>query len=87
MGGLAGEGVADENKAKPDFALRDMNGVAHRLSQYRGKWVVLEWIGFDCEPVNEHYRVPARKVPSLQQATHRADDTAHRRSAVFRQRP
>ncbi|MDJ0976774.1 MAG: redoxin domain-containing protein, partial [Planctomycetota bacterium] len=67
LGGIADQSAAEEQKPKLDFALRDMNGVAHRLSQYRGKWVVLEWIGFDCEPVNEAYRAPARKLPALQQ--------------------
>jgi hypothetical protein len=32
----------------PDFALPDLDGVLHRLSDYRGNRVVLEWINPEC---------------------------------------
>ena len=39
----------------PDFSLPDTNGQNHRLSQYKGKWVVLEWYQPDCPFVRKHY--------------------------------
>ena len=39
----------------PDFQLTDIEGVAHRLSQYRGKIVVLEWVNPGCPVVQRHY--------------------------------
>jgi peroxiredoxin len=42
-------------KAAPDFKAVDTNGKAHSLSQYRGKWVVLEWVNYDCPYVRKHY--------------------------------
>ena len=39
----------------PDFTLTDTNGVAHSLSQYKGKFVVLEWFNYDCPFVHKHY--------------------------------
>jgi hypothetical protein len=35
-------------KSAPDFTLNDSDGVAHTLSQLRGKTVVLEWFNPDC---------------------------------------
>ena len=32
----------------PNFKLVDSNGKEHSLSDYKGKYVVLEWINFDC---------------------------------------
>src|SRR6202007_1101266 len=40
----------------PDFSLPDTNGKNHQLSQYKGKWVVLEWYQPDCPFVRKHYR-------------------------------
>ena len=42
-------------KSAPDFVLNDIDGKEHRLSQYRGKYVVLEWVNFDCPYVEKHY--------------------------------
>jgi len=39
----------------PDFSLPDTNGQTHQLSQYKGKWVVLEWYQPDCPFVRKHY--------------------------------
>ncbi len=35
-------------KPAPDFALKDLNGKEHKLSQYKGKIVVLEWFSPAC---------------------------------------
>ena len=39
----------------PDFTLPDANGKTHSLAGYRGKWVVLEWVNYDCPFVKKHY--------------------------------
>lgn len=39
----------------PDFTLKDVNGKAYKLSDYKGKIVVLEWINFGCPFVKKHY--------------------------------
>jgi len=40
----------------PDFTLKDAEGKAHTLSDYRGQVVVLEWTNPDCPYVQRHYR-------------------------------
>lgn len=42
--------------AAPDFALPDTAGKERRLSSYRGKAVVLEWLNYDCPFVRKHYK-------------------------------
>jgi peroxiredoxin len=42
-------------KAAPAFSVADTNGKTHSLSQYKGKWVVLEWLNHDCPYVRKHY--------------------------------
>lgn len=49
------EVTAEIDKPAPDFELTDVDGKAHKLSDYEGKWVVLEWINFDCPFVRRHY--------------------------------
>ncbi len=39
----------------PDFSLTDAGGKAQSLSQYKGKYVVLEWFNPDCPFVKKHY--------------------------------
>src|SRR5438552_1727104 len=39
----------------PDFSLPDTTGKTHALSQYKGKWVVLEWFNPECPFVKKHY--------------------------------
>ena len=41
--------------AVPDFSLFDENGKEHKLSQYAGKMVVLEWTNPECPFVADHY--------------------------------
>jgi peroxiredoxin len=39
----------------PDFKGTDSNGHTQTLSQYRGKWVVLEWANRGCPYEQKHY--------------------------------
>jgi peroxiredoxin len=39
----------------PDFKGTDSNGVQHSLSEYRGKYVVLEWANKGCPYDQKHY--------------------------------
>jgi peroxiredoxin len=39
----------------PDFSLPDTTGKTHVLSQYKGKYVVLEWFNPECPFVKKHY--------------------------------
>jgi hypothetical protein len=41
--------------AAPDFKGTDSNGVQHSLSEYRGKYVVLEWANQGCPYDRKHY--------------------------------
>ena len=41
--------------AVPDVAVPDENGVAHKLSDHKGKVVVFEWTNPDCPFVQRHY--------------------------------
>src|SRR5947208_14527743 len=41
--------------AAPDFSLPDANGKTHSLSDYKGKYVVLEWFNPECPFVKKHY--------------------------------
>jgi len=39
----------------PDFQATDSNGQVHKLSEYRGKFVVLEWHNNGCPYTRKHY--------------------------------
>ena len=41
--------------AAPDFSAPDANGKTQSLSQYKGKYVVLEWFNPECPFVKKHY--------------------------------
>ena len=43
------------NSMAPDFKGVDSNGVQHSLSEYRGKFVVLEWANQGCPYEQKHY--------------------------------
>ncbi len=55
---LANTALAAPEIAKdaPDFTLTDINGKSHQLSKYaKDKFVVLEWLNYDCPFVKKHY--------------------------------
>lgn len=49
----------------PDFTLTDVAGQSHSLSQYKGKFVVLEWYNPDCPFVKKHYE-DSGNMPAVQ---------------------
>jgi peroxiredoxin len=51
--------------AAPEFSLPDAKGKTHSLSQYKGKYVVLEWFNPECPFVKKHYG-DARNMQNLQ---------------------
>ena len=48
----------------PDFELRDTSGQGHKLSDFKGKFVVLEWVNHGCPFVMKHY--DSGNMPRLQ---------------------
>jgi len=48
----------------PDFTLTDVSGKAVKLSELKGKYVVLEWVNPDCPYVQKHYN--SANMPNLQ---------------------
>jgi peroxiredoxin len=52
---LSASEKAELDKPAPDFTLTDTNGKTHSLSDFKGKYVVLEWINFSCPFVKKHY--------------------------------
>jgi hypothetical protein len=47
---------AKVGEAAPDFTLKNANGDEVKLSDFKGKIVVIEWINLDCPWVVPHYR-------------------------------
>ena len=47
---------AQVGKAAPDFTVKDVNGKTHKLSDYKGKVVVLESYNLDCPFVANLYK-------------------------------
>ena len=47
---------APAGQPAPDFAVTDLSGKPAKLSDYKGKTVVLEWHNFGCPFVQKHYR-------------------------------
>lgn len=47
--------AAKVGEKAPDFKVNDMNGKAHQLSDFKGKYVVLEWMNEGCPFVVKHY--------------------------------
>src|SRR5882672_10084743 len=54
-GALYAADVPPVGSAAPDFSAPDASGKTQSLSQYKGKYVVLEWFSPDCPFVKKHY--------------------------------
>jgi hypothetical protein len=53
-------------KPAPAFALKDLSGKEHKLSDFKGKTVVLEWVNYGCPFVKKHY--DSKNMQTLQKA-------------------
>ena len=51
----AGNAAAIVGKQAPSIELRDTNGKTVRLDAFKGKFVVLEWVNFQCPFVGKQY--------------------------------
>ncbi len=47
--------AANPGQAAPDFSLSATDGKPAKLSDHKGKWVVLEWVNPGCPYVQKHY--------------------------------
>ncbi len=56
--------AASAGQVAPEFTVTDSTGKAVRLSDYKGKFVVLEWTNPECPFVQKHYN--SANMPSLQ---------------------
>src|SRR5580693_2840367 len=55
MAAVAGHSSVTVGSAAPSFDATDSNGNSVKLSDYKGKYVVLEWSNFDCPYVKKQY--------------------------------
>jgi hypothetical protein len=53
--GLSSAWAARVGDHAPDFTATDSNGQTHKLSDYQGKFVVLEWTNRGCPYTQKHY--------------------------------
>lgn len=53
--GTATAVTASLDQKAPDFSLPGIDGKTYKLSDFKGKYVVLEWNNFDCPFVKKHY--------------------------------
>lgn len=56
--------TAQVGRPAPDFTAQDIDGKQVKLSDYKGKIVVLEWVNPECPFVKKHYG--SGNIPSLQ---------------------
>jgi len=61
---LSSAWAARVGEPAPDFTATDSNGEVHKLSEYKGKFVVLEWTNRGCPFTQKHYN--SRNMQSLQ---------------------
>jgi len=47
--------TAEVGKKAPNFTLNSAKGKTHSLADFKGKYVVLEWVNYDCPFVKKHY--------------------------------
>jgi peroxiredoxin len=52
---LSAFAAVEPGEVAPDFTLTDSKGTSHKLSDFRGKLVVLEWLNHECPFVKKHY--------------------------------
>ena len=52
---VTAQAESEVGKPAPDFTLKDTSGKEHKLSDFKGKFVVLEWVNYGCPFVKKHY--------------------------------
>ena len=52
---LPASAAVEPGQEAPEFTLTDSKGTSHKLSDFRGKLVVLEWLNHECPFVKKHY--------------------------------
>ena len=57
--------TAQIGQPAPNFKLSSAMGKEHSLSDYKGQWVVLEWVNLQCPFVLKHYN--SKNMQTLQQ--------------------
>lgn len=62
--GFQASAPAEPDSPAPTFTLTDTNGKSHNLGDYKGKYVVLEWLNYGCPYVQNQYG--SGNMPSLQ---------------------
>jgi hypothetical protein len=50
-----GQGGPEIGQRAPAFSATDSHGATRSLTEFRGKWVVLEWVNHECPYVRKHY--------------------------------
>src|SRR5688572_20500747 len=60
----AAQAAVEVGKPAPAFAVTAADGKSHSLAEYRGKYVVLEWLNHGCPYVKKHYET--KNMQSLQ---------------------
>jgi hypothetical protein len=50
-----GQGRPEIGRPAPAFSLPDSRAATRTLAEFRGKWVVLEWLNPECPYVRKHY--------------------------------
>ena len=68
---LGAQAAATVGQPAPDFTLKDTNGKTVRLSDFKGKHVVLEWTNPGCPFVRKHYdsgNMPATQKDAIDHA-------------------
>jgi hypothetical protein len=60
-------GAATVGQPAPQFTLTDISGTTHRLADFKGKTVVLEWVNPECPFVVKHYE-QSGNIPATQKA-------------------
>ena len=63
--------AAKVGQPAPEFSAPDLQGKAVKLSDYRGKYVVLEWTNPECPYVQRHYN--SGNMPELQKEVGKKD--------------
>ena len=52
---IAAHAAVAPGQAAPDFSLTGIDGKSYKLSDFRGKHVVIEWFNSECPFVQKHY--------------------------------